>query len=116
MGAKKVLPKFKLMNAVAMSGTATITSSVVDVTNIDNIGIRVKYVGTATGVISILASVYGDEYDALTFDPVLDQPAGASGSYLIDLNQFPFSYFKIQYVNASGSGALSAWVVGKDVN
>lgn len=116
MGFKKVLPRFHLINAGVMTGTATVTSNSVNIENLDNIGLQVSWTGTAHGTISVICSIDNVNYIALTFDPVLTQPAGASGSYLIDLNQVPFSFLKVSYTNASSTGVLDVWIVGKDVN
>lgn len=100
----------------AMSGTNTIYSNVQDISNFDNEGLEITYAGTATGTISVLCSESGSHFYPLTFDPVLTQPSGSSGGYLVDLNNVPWRYVMIQYVNASGSGTLSIWLGSKDVN
>lgn len=99
-----------------MSGTSTILSNIQNIYNFDNHGLQIIYVGTATGTISILVSNDGTNFDSLTFSPVLTQPAGSSGHYAISLNQVPFSFLRVQYVNASGSGSLSVSICSKDLN
>lgn len=100
----------------AMASTNTIYSSIQDLSNFDNEGLEVSWTGTPTGVISVYGSESGVNFFALTFDPALDQPAGAAGGYLINLNQFPWRYIMIKYVNASGSGTLNVWLGSKDLN
>lgn len=100
----------------AMSGTNTIYSNVQDLGNHDNSGLVITYTGTPTGVISVLASEFGDIFYALTFDPVLTQPSGSPGGYLINLNQFPWRYVVVQYANATGSGILTVSIGQKDLN
>ena len=63
----------------------------------------------------MLASISGINFYALTFNPALAQPSGSAGGYLIDLNQFPFKYFQVQYVNSSGSGTLNVYAFEKDL-
>lgn len=99
-----------------MTGTSTITTNPQDISNFDNVGLEVTWTGTPTGTISVLASNGGTNYYALTFNPILAQPAGSAGGYLIDLNQVPFTKVEVQYVNASGSGLLSVYLNSKDVN
>lgn len=99
-----------------MSGTNVIYTNVVDVSRMDNIGIEVAWTGTPTGTIEVLCSNSGKNFDALTFNPVLAQPAGAAGGYLINLNQLPFRYVMLRYTNASGSGTIQAFCQQKDLN
>lgn len=117
MGAKKVLPLFQAIKNGVMTGTNTIHfASPAMVENIDNIGVQIDFTGTPTGTISILGSNNGSIYHALTFNPVLAQPAGSAGGYLVSLNQFPYRWLDVQYVNASGVGVLNVWILGKDLN
>lgn len=99
-----------------MTGTTVITSNPTNIENHDNVGLQIAWTGTPVGLLEVLCSIDGKTYFALTFDPELTQPAGAAGGYLINLNQLPFTWLKIQYTNASGSGALTAFISGKDVN
>lgn len=99
-----------------MASTNTIYSNVMMVENIDNMGLEVTWTGTPTGTISVLCSNSGASFYSLTFSPVLGQPAGSAGGYLIDLNQLPFKYVAIQYTNASGSGTLKVYSETKDLN
>lgn len=99
-----------------MATTATIYSNIIDISRMDNIGIELAWSGTPTGVVSILSSSSGVNFNALTFSPVLAQPAGAAGGMAISLNQLPFKYLMIKYVNASGSGTLTAFGQAKDLN
>ncbi len=122
MGFKKV-NKFWLIDQGVMTGTATLLSAGQNLQNFDNVGLQVTWTGTPTGVLSILGSVSAAfseaptvTYYALTFVPALAQPAGSGDGYLIDLNQFPFPYMQVQYVNASGTGVLDVFMYGKDLN
>lgn len=122
MGFKKT-NQFWLIQSGSMTGTATLTSVAQNLQNFDNIGLEITWTGTPTGTISILGSVSAAfpaastvSYYALSFNPGLTQPAGSAGGYLIDLNQFPFPYMKVQYVNSSSTGTLNAYLYGKDLN
>lgn len=122
MGAKRVIPStvggagLILMEAVAVSSTSTVNSPVYNANFSDNIGIQISFVGTMTGTLSVQCSVDNVNFIALTFNPVLSQPAGSNLSYLIDINQLPFPYIRVSYTNASGSGTLSASLSSKDLN
>ena len=100
----------------AMASTNVIYSNIQDVRNTDNQGLEISWTGTAVGTIEVQGSTSGTNFYSLTFNPVLTQPAGTAGGYLIDLNQFPWPYLMIKYTNASGSGSLTAWLCSKDVN
>lgn len=99
-----------------MSGTNTINSDATNIENLDNVGYEVSWSGTPIGTISVQCSVDGNSYFDLTFDPVLAQPAGSSGGYLINLNQVPFKWVRVSYTNTSGAGALTVKIIGKDIN
>lgn len=106
----------ELMNAVAVSGAATFDSSIFNAANLDNIGIQLSFVGTMVGTVSVQCSIDNVNYIDLTFIPALAQPNGSNLSYLISLNQLPYPYTKVHYVNSSGSGTLTAFLSAKDLN
>lgn len=99
-----------------MANTNTIWSNIQDLSNTDNQGLEITWTGTPTGTISILGSESGVNFYALTFAPALIQPAGSGGGYGVDLNQFPWRYLLVEYVNASGTGVLIVWLGSKDLN
>lgn len=115
MGAKKT-NIFKLIDAGVMTGTTVIASNSQNVLNTDNQGLQVDWTGAATGVISVLGSIDNISFHALTFNPVLAQPAGTAGGYLVDLNQFPWPFLKVSYTNATSTGVLNVWLCSKDLN
>ncbi len=116
MGAKKI-NKFKLIDAGVMTGTAVLqAANPQHVENFDNLGLQVDWTSTAIGVFEVLGSIDGITFHALTFDPVLTQPAGASGGYIINLNQFPWPWLQVKYTNASSTGVLNVWLFSKDLN
>lgn len=100
----------------AMASTNTIYSQIIDISKMDNQGLEVTWTGTPTGTISIMVSNSGINFYALTFNPVLSQPSGSASGYVINLNQLPFKYMSIQYVNASGTGTLTVYAQNKDLN
>jgi hypothetical protein len=99
-----------------MASTNTIYSQIIDMSRMDNVGAEVNYTGTGTGTIQVMGSNSGTNFYPLTFDPALSQPAGSTGGYLIDLNQYPFKYMMIQYTNSTGTGTLTVYLQNKDLN
>lgn len=99
-----------------MATTATIYSQIIDLSKMDNIGLEVTWTGTPTGTITVNVSNSGVNFYALTFDPALAQPAGSGSGYAIDLNQVPFKYMMLKYINASGTGVLTVYGQSKDLN
>lgn len=99
-----------------MSGTNTIYSNIIDISRMDNVGLEVAWTGTPVGTFSVMVSNSGINFNALTFNPPLAQPAGSAAGMAIDLNQVPFKYLMLQYTNASGSGVLTVYGQSKDLN
>lgn len=99
-----------------MATTAVIYSQIIDISRMDNQGLEITWTGTPTGVFEVMVSNSGLSFYALTFNPVLGQPAGAAGGYAVDLNQLPFTYMMLRYTNASGSGVLTVYGQQKDLN
>ena len=122
MGTKRTIPSqldgpgLQILKNGSMTGTSTLTSTTFNMQNLDNAGLQIEWTGTPTGTISVLASINNVTFHALTFDPILAQPAGSAGGYLVSLNQVPFPYIQIQYVNSSSTGTLNVWASGKDLN
>lgn len=96
------------VKAGVMTGTSTIYSNIIGVRQMDNAGIEVAWTGTPTGTLQVMVSNSGINFNALTFNPALSQPAGSAGGLAIALRDLPFQYLMLQYTNASGSGTLTA--------
>jgi hypothetical protein len=99
---------------------ADIEGPVTDVMWLDNIGFQVSWTSAnAVGTIEVQGSNNYDprlqtgDFIALTFSPALDQPASDNGSYLINVNQFPFRYIRIFYDRTSGTGDLEVTLTAK---
>lgn len=106
---------FTQFNAIAVSSTTTYNSPISNIGQQHNLGVDVTFVGTMTGTLTVNCSNDGVNFKALTFSPALTQPSGSNLSYLIDLNQVPFAYLQLTYVNASGSGTLNSILSSKDL-
>ena len=102
--------------AGAMASTNTIYSNIIEISRMDNVGLEVAWSGTPTGTFSVLGSNSGVNFFTLTFNPILAQPSGSAGKMGIDLNQYPWKYLMLQYLNSSGSGTLTAYGQYRDLN
>ncbi len=101
--------------AGTMATTATIYTNIIGVRQHDTQGLEITWTGTPTGTITVMCSISGLSFYALTFSPVLTQPSGSGDGYLIRILQ-PFQYMFLKYVNASGSGSITAYSQCKAYN
>lgn len=92
-----------------MATTATIYSNIIGCRQVDIAGIELVWTGTPIGTITIQVSNSGLNFTALTFSPGLTQPAGSANNIFVNLGPLGFKYFYIKYINASGSGVLTAY-------
>lgn len=99
-----------------MTGTNVIYSQIIDVSKMDNIGLEVAWTGSAVGVFEVMGSISGINFPSLTFDPVLAQPSGTAGEYLVGITQDQFRYIMLKYTNTSGTGTLNVYGQFKDLN
>lgn len=106
---------FTQFDAVAVSSTATVNSPITEISQQHNIGLDIRFAGTMAGTLTVNCSNDGVVFSALTFNPVLSQPAGSNLNYLIDLNQVPFKWLQVSYTNATGSGTLTSILSSKDL-
>jgi len=107
-------------NGVAVSGTTTYYSDITDVSSVLNPSYHLEWTGTPTGTFTVWGSnkenpVAANDND--WFNPTLavaiNQPAGSASKDFVDLTSWPFRKVRLKYVNASGSGTISAFVAGK---
>lgn len=119
MAKKSAIQIYKTLSDGDMSGN--LTSDVTNTTKLDNIGLQVKWESTdIEGTISVQGSINynerlntGDWYD-ITFNPILTQPSSDNGGYLINLNQWPWPFLRVRFVNSSGSdGTFNVWLSAK---
>ncbi len=104
------------VTAGVMTGTNTIWSNIIGLQQMDVTGIEVAWTGTPTGTLSVLVSNSGINWPALTFNPTLVQPSGSASSIFIQLSPIGASEFYLKYVNASGSGTITAYLQNKAFN
>lgn len=120
MARKLGVKSFKCIDAASMG--ATVTSAISNVEMVDNIGFRVAWTSSdAVGVITVEGSIdyvpvpASGNWEALTFSPALTQPNSDNGSYLININQYPYPWIRVKYTRTSGTGTLNVWLTTKSV-
>lgn len=92
--------------------SSNITSEVVDIKYMDNIGIHAVFTGTPDGEIFIdVSNDDGSNWTTLSFDS--DILVSAAGDHNINVNQCPFQKIRLRYVASSGSGTLNATLMAK---
>lgn len=79
-------------------------------------GLEVTWTGTAVGTFEILLSASGINFYALTFSPVLAQPAGSASGYWVNLDSVASKYLLLRYTNTSSTGSLTVYGQFKDWN
>jgi hypothetical protein len=121
--AYQILLPVQILEAESMA--ASIASGAVEVKNQDNIGIQLKWTGAPVGTLGVQVSsdyledsqgniLNAGNWVALPLSPAITA-AGAPDDAYIDLNQLSAMYVRVTYTRTSGTGALSAIVVGKAV-
>jgi hypothetical protein len=102
----------------AMTGTAVVTSSSLDIKYYDNIGLQFHWTGTPNGtfVINISSdnSLAPVNWVALPVSPAV-AATGSAGDVYVDINQTSAQWLQVVYTNSSSTGTLQVWAVGKMV-
>ena len=98
-----------ILTQSALTG-ATATSTAVRIGSVDNVGVQVNWTngsGSPDGTCSVEASNDNITYAAMTLDatPTI---SGNSGSLLINVNQFPFSWLRLKVAMTTGQIDVSA--------
>jgi len=113
------MPKgFKNVSSLLLNGDmsqATLESKHVDISCMDNIGLQIVWTGTPTGTLECDVSLDQVSWIPLTFNPAINQPAGASGTLYLDLNQLSAMWLRVVYTRVSGSGTLNVQEASKSV-
>jgi hypothetical protein len=114
MGATKFLEPYQLVADASMG--ADVTSAPSFAKRLDNIGIHIEWTGAPQGTFSVEATVQepsANKWFALTFSPVLTAPGGAPGDMGINLNQLPYTAFRVKFTRTSGTGTMNVWIDAK---
>lgn len=108
------MPNYKIYSDVAVSSTTTYYSSAIDIDG-ESVSWHFVWTGTPTGTFTLWysnkpgadASTDADWVQDPTFPAV--NPAGSASKSFISASQTTARACRIKYVNASGSGVLTAW-------
>lgn len=121
--AYNLLKPVTIINAVSMA--SSITSSVVEIKNQDNIGIQLNWTGTPVGTFAVqvssdyLQDTEGNVMNAGNWITLPISPsiaaAGSADSAFVDVNQTSAQYMRVVYTRTSGTGTLTGIAVGKGV-
>lgn len=118
---KNELIKLSLFSGAVMTGTTVLTSQVININFLDNLGVQLHFTGTPTGAFEVQVSA---DYDPNTHNSghwvsIVLSPApvaaGAPDDIYIDMNQLSAPWVRVVYTNASGTGALDGFATAKEV-
>lgn len=118
---KNELLEISLFSAGVMTGTNVLTSPVINLNFLDNLGVQLHFTGTPTGTFQVQVSAdynptthNAGHWVAIVLDPV-PVAAGAPDDIYIDMNQLSAPWVRVVYTNASGSGVLDGFATAKSV-
>jgi len=111
---KNVIPSYKLIDAGDMSGN--VTSSVVNVQNMDIASLHLSWAGTSpVGTVTVQArNGATDSWYDLDFGSAISI-ASNSGDHQIILQEMPFTDLKVTYTATSGTGTLTGYITAKQI-
>lgn len=121
--AQKFIKKRIIVDG-AMASTTTLTSDVIDMTGLNTGSFQMVWTGTPTGNATSWVVEVSNNYDlsrptnadwtTLTIATAPTNPAGTASNTGLDLGtDFPWAAVRLKYVNASGTGTLQVYFVGK---
>lgn len=112
-------------NGVAVFGTNTFYSGIWKATKSDGFGLHLEWTGTPTGTFTLWRASKSyqdgkgpneandnDWVQETTFSP--SNPAGAAGKMADEVSNGRNEFWRVKYVNASGTGTLFGWVTLED--
>jgi hypothetical protein len=104
-------PIFQLNEHVLASSSmaATVTSAVIDLSEVIGYAVHSIFTGAPVGSISTQAS-----NDGTNFVEVDAHAVAAAGQYLLNIPRSHYRYIKVSYIRTSGTGTLDTYVSGKN--
>lgn len=107
------------LNAVAVSSTDTYYSGLFGGNDAPVFGLHFQWTGTPTGAFTLWKSNKPDPDESDDADWVQDtsvtfsDPAGSASKAALEVGNAGFRFYRVKYVNASGSGTVSLWTHAK---
>lgn len=119
------MEKTVLFTNAVMTGTTVLTSPVLNIRFLDNIGIQLNYTGTPNGTFAVQVSADHEQdpqgnttvpgtWIAVALNPA-PVAAGVASNIYIDLNQLSSPWLRVQYTNTSSVGVLNGFATAKAV-
>jgi hypothetical protein len=104
-------PIFQLNEHVLNSSSmaATVTSTIVDLSEVIGYAVHSIFTGAPVGSISTQAS-----NDGINFVEVDTHAVSAAGQYMLNIPRSHYRYVKISYIRTSGTGVLNTFISGKN--
>lgn len=119
----KTLQPLHIVSAGTMTGTAVITSNVIDTRYLTNIYMQIAYTGTPNGTFSVQASMDyvpnpagGAGIVAGTWIDIgagVPAAVGAAQQVGINIANTGYAFLRLVYTNTSSTGVLDVWAGGK---
>ena len=99
-----------------MTGTSVLESIPLNLQQMSRASLQVVWTGTPTGVLKLQGSNNESDFvDIKEVNDVINNPAGAAGDLLLDINDISFKMIRLIYTNASGTGTLNVYAHAKGV-
>lgn len=130
MPSKSVSHPFQIFNAVPVSGTTQVVSSVTNVLYRDSVALQFTYSGNVTGNFDVQGSIDDGQgqpqstgldqtqntgtWTSLVLSPAATISSGST-NILVNANQLSFSALRTVYTNSSGSGTITGWTCAKSL-
>lgn len=130
MSAKKILPSYRVITNGNMTGS--LTGTVTNINNLDNVGIQLNWTGSPTGTFSVQVSAdYAQDtngnvtntghwvsliltyWNGSAFTTTATVPASVGSPIFLDLDLLSAPWIRVIYTTASDAGTLNAFVTAK---
>lgn len=130
MPLKNINEPHYVFSSVSIGAQVTVSSSVTAIKYLDSLSVQFNWAGNWTGNFSIDGSLdfaYGTpqtgpgganagNWTSLTLNPSTTTiGSGSVQPILVNMNQLAFPYMRVTYTNSSGTGSITALVMGKSL-
>jgi len=122
---KNALTRTQLLTNGDMS-TSSLTSAVLEIQYLDDIGVQLNFTGTPTGTFQVQVSAdhqqdaQGNVTTAGNWVPITFSSSpvasGAAGTVYLDIATLSAPYLRVVYTRVSGSGTLNVFATGKSLS